>query len=249
MLIFCFYTFLMLLCCWRCLFGLSLALGVGYCCCFCHAILFAQPLFLHYSYTLLVVTLPFLSWLLLTLLILSCYHSSHVVTLFALFFLPFYSSHVAIFEMSHLSHFMRLLGNLCCSSRTTILDPFALLLLCFVWLVSYFPCHVHVRAQRSDTNSNTKCEFFCIFSIFLSFYYYCCFVFYFLFCCFFVVTLAFLLFVFPSSFVLFLFSIYQFYNSCASLFFMQNFKNLNINYNVFHTKTPYFPTLKSLIVF
>jgi hypothetical protein len=92
--------------------------------------------------------------------------SSRATTLLMLPLFSHYSSCLAtpftllFFELSHLSHFKRLLASLCCSSRITILDPFALLLLCFVWLVSYFPCHVQVRAQRSDTNSSTKCEFF-----------------------------------------------------------------------------------------
>jgi hypothetical protein len=93
MLVFCFYSFLMLLCCWCCLLVLSLVLGVGYYYCFCHAILVALSLFLHYFYTLLLLTLPHHFRLLLTLLIFSRYHSFHVATLFALLFLPCYSSH------------------------------------------------------------------------------------------------------------------------------------------------------------
>jgi hypothetical protein len=73
--------------------------------------------------------------------------SSRATTLLMLPLFSHYSSCLAtpftllFFELSHLSHFKRLLASLCCSSRITILDPFALLLLCFVWLVSYFPCH------------------------------------------------------------------------------------------------------------
>ncbi len=93
MLVFCFYSFLMLLCCWHCLFVLSLVLCVGYYCCFCHAILVALSVFLHYFYTLLLLTFPLLFRLFFTLLILSGYHSFHVATLFALLFLPCYSSH------------------------------------------------------------------------------------------------------------------------------------------------------------
>ncbi len=178
MLDFCFNTFLMLLCCRHCLLVLSLVFHEGYCCCFRHVILLALPLFLHYFYTLLFLTLSLLSQLFLTLLILLHYHSFHVATLFTLLFLPCYFSHIATPFMLLFLHcrlfcnFKRLLANFYYSSRTTILDPFAVLLLCFLWLVWYFPgpCHVQIGAQRLNTNSNTKCEFFCIFSNFLRFF-------------------------------------------------------------------------------
>ncbi len=136
--------------------------------------------FSHYFYTLLLFTLPLLSRLLLRLLIFLCYHSFHAATLFALLFFfalllllsHCYSFPVVLLALFFLSPFKQLLANLYCSSRTTIPDPFTLLLLCFVWLVWYFPCpcHVLVGVQRPDTNSTTKCEFFCIFSIFLRFF-------------------------------------------------------------------------------
>jgi hypothetical protein len=103
---------------------------------------------------------------------------SHRFFFFALLLLlsHCYSFPVVLLALFFLSPFKQLLANLYCSSRTTIPDPFTLLVLCFVWLVWYFPCpcHVLVGVQRPDTNSTTKCEFFCIFSKNLRFYYYCC---------------------------------------------------------------------------
>jgi hypothetical protein len=125
MLVFCFYTFLMLLCCWHCLLMLLLVLRVGYCC-FCHAILLALFLYIIAPHT----PSPFLATFHivdpLVLPLLSCCYSFHIAIL-ALLFLSCCSSFiVAPFT------FQRLLANLCCSSYTTILDRFALLLLCFV---------------------------------------------------------------------------------------------------------------------
>jgi hypothetical protein len=186
MLVFFFLT-LFLCCC---------GVGVAFLCCHWHlvwvtVVVFVTLLFSHYFYTLLLVTLPLLFRLLLTLLFLLRYHSSHVAILFAPVFLPCYSFRVALLALLLLLHFRRLLAKFCCSSRTTILDPFAFLLLCFVWLAWYFPCphHVQVRAQWWDTNSSTKCEFFCIFAIFLVLilflFFFLLFLLYFCFCCYF----------------------------------------------------------------
>jgi hypothetical protein len=138
---------------------LSLLLGVSYCC-FCHAILFALPLFSHYSYALLLFTLPTPFSVIphivdtLVLPLFSCCHSFRIALLALLFLSHCYSPHVALLALSHLLHFRHLLISLCCSFHITTVDPFALLLLCFVWLIWYFlcPCHVEVKVQRFDTN-------------------------------------------------------------------------------------------------
>jgi len=145
---------------------------VGYGCCFRHAILLALFLYIiaFLTSTPLSTTPQVVDLLMLPLL--SCCHSFRIAFFFALLLLSHcYSFHVVLLALFFLSRFKQLLANLYCSSRTTIPDPFTLLLLCFVWLVWYFPCpcHVLVGVQRPDTNSTTKCEFFCMFSIFLRF--------------------------------------------------------------------------------
>jgi len=121
---------------------------------------------------------------------LSCYYSSHVVFLT----LPLLSL-VIPFELLFLHRrTFQVLVNLpfVCSFRVVI-AIFLALLLCFAWLVWYFPypCHVHVGAWSFNTNLSTKGKFHCIFSFFLdATSFFVVFVLFFSFCCFFVVIVV-----------------------------------------------------------
>ncbi len=160
---------------------------------------------------------------------LSCCHSVRTSLLALLLLSCRYSSHVALLALSLLLHFKRLLTNFCCSFRTTILDPFTLLLLCLVSVNIVLPLPLPCASRSSKVWHQLKHQMWILLHIFdfFEFLYIIVvlcpiFLFYFFFCCCNFCNFANF---FSIHFVLFLLIMYQFFNFCVSLFFC-NFKKI-----------------------
>jgi hypothetical protein len=210
----------MLLWCWGCLLVLSLALGVGYCCCFCHTILFALFLYIVARHTstplsaaphiVVPLALPLFSCChsfctgLLALLLLSCCSSCIIV---ALAFQAIASKVLLFFSHYHSWSFRILVIMFCLVSMVLPLpSP------CASW-----SSMVGHQLKHQMWILLHLCNFFS-FNIILVFFSIVFVLFLLL-----LLLLQFCKFFCPLHFVWFLFIMCQVLNSCASLLFLQSF--------------------------